>query len=210
MFLLSVGYFKLPQMKSNFLDCFWGKKSLLPLITLGLCLTGVTASIASESTLALKNELLKVDLPSLPPLKEANAYLYFPDEVATVKLVLRLGAKKVEVYEQDQLIASYPVAVGKKGWETPKGEFEIIQMIENPSWENPWTGKVSPPGPNNPLGERWIGFWSNGKDFIGFHGTPGEHLIGQAVSHGCVRMKNSDIKELFKFVSMGIPVTVVQ
>ncbi len=132
-------------MKSNFLDCFWGKKSLLPLITLGLCLTGVTASIASESTLALKNELLKVDLPSLPPLKEANAYLYFPDEVATVKLVLRLGAKKVEVYEQDQLIASYPVAVGKKGWETPKGEFEIIQMIENPSWENPWTGKVSPP-----------------------------------------------------------------
>lgn len=210
MLFLSVGCFKLPQMKSNFLDCFLGKKSLLPLITLGLCLTGVTSSIASESTLALKNELLRVDLPSLPPLKEANAYLYFPDEVATVKLVLRLGAKKVEVYEQDQLIASYPVAVGKKGWETPKGEFEIIQMIENPSWENPWTGKVSPPGPNNPLGERWIGFWSNGKDFIGFHGTPGEHLIGQAVSHGCVRMKNSDIKKLFEFVSMGIPVTVVQ
>lgn len=197
-------------MKSNFLDCFLGKKSLLPLITLGLCLTSVTTSIASESTFALKNELLTVDLPSLPPLKEANAYLYFPDEVATVKLVLRLGAKKVEVYEQDQLIASYPVAVGKKGWETPKGEFEVIQMIENPTWENPWTGKVSPPGPKSPLGERWIGFWTNGKDFIGFHGTPGENLIGQAVSHGCVRMKNSDIKELFKFLSLGIPVTVVQ
>lgn len=197
-------------MKSNFLDCFLGKKSLLPLITLSLCLTSVTASIASESTVALNNELLKVDLPSIPPLKEANAYLYFPDEVATLKLVLRLGAKKVEVYEGDKLITSFPVAVGKKGWETPKGEFEIIQMIENPSWENPWTGKVSPPSPNGPLGERWIGFWTNGKDFIGFHGTPGEHLIGQAVSHGCVRMKNSDIKELFKFVSLGVPVTVVQ
>lgn len=200
-------------MKSNFLDCFLGKKFLISLITLGFCLTSVTASIASESAVALRNELLKVDLPSLPPLKEANASLYFPDavpEVATVKLVLRLGVKKVEVYEGDKIIASFPVAVGKKGWETPKGQFKVIQMIENPSWENPWTGKVSPPSPNGPLGERWIGFWTNGKDFIGFHGTPGENLIGQAVSHGCVRMKNRDIKELFKLVSLGVPVTVVQ
>ncbi|BAQ64767.1 L,D-transpeptidase [Geminocystis sp. NIES-3709] len=197
-------------MKSNPLDCFLGKKSLLSLITLGFCLTSVSSSFASESTKTSTNELLQVDLPSLPPLKNANAYLYLPDEVINIKVVLRLGAKQVQVYEQDQLVASYPVAVGKKGWETPQGQFQIIQMIENPSWENPWTGKISPPGPNNPLGERWIGFWSDDKNFIGFHGTSGEHLIGQAVSHGCVRMKNSDIKELFKLVSLGIPVTVVK
>jgi len=197
-------------MKSNSIASFWDKKFFLSLITLGFCLTNVSSVVASEKTIALKNELLTIDLPSLPPLKNANAYLYSPEEIKTVRILLKLGAKQVQVYEEDKLIASYPVAVGKKGWETPQGNFEIIQMIENPSWENPWTGKISPPGPNNPLGERWIGFWSDGKNFIGFHGTPGEHLIGQAVSHGCVRMRNKDIKELFKFVSLGVPVTVVQ
>lgn len=196
-------------MKSHPLDCFVGKKSLISLLALGCSLTTVSPSFASESSVIEKNDLLQMDLPSLPPLKNANAYLYSPDEVFTIKLVLKLGAKQVQVYDKDQLVASYPVAVGKKGWETPKGEFQIIQMIENPSWQNPWTGKVSPPGPNNPLGERWIGFWTDGTNFIGFHGTPGEHLIGQAVSHGCVRMKNKDIKELFTYVSMGVPVSVV-
>ncbi|YAI81417.1 MAG: L,D-transpeptidase [cyanobacterium endosymbiont of Rhopalodia sterrenbergii] len=130
------------------------------------------------------------------------------NKVLATRLVLKLKERKVYAYKNDQLLASYRVAIGKKGWETPQGEFEIIQMINNPKWENPWNGKISAPGPNSPLGERWIGFWTNGKDYIGFHGTPGEHLIGQAVSHGCVRMKNADVKALFKLVDQGIPVIV--
>ncbi|WP_448572469.1 L,D-transpeptidase, partial [Trichothermofontia sp.] len=67
---------------------------------------------------------------------------------------------------------------------------------------------VIPPGPDNPLGPRWIGFWTDGKNFIGFHGTPNESLIGQAVSHGCVRMRNQDIQALYAQVEMGTPVVV--
>ncbi len=67
---------------------------------------------------------------------------------------------------------------------------------------------MSEPGPKSPLGERWIGFWTNGKNTIGFHGTSGEHLIGQAVSHGCVRMRNADIKAMFDMVEVGTPVIV--
>ncbi|BBA78882.1 hypothetical protein RGRSB_0277 [cyanobacterium endosymbiont of Rhopalodia gibberula] len=129
-------------------------------------------------------------------------------KVLATHLVLKLKERKVYAYQDEQLLASYRVAIGKKGWETPQGEFEVIQMIENPKWENPWNGKISAPGPNSPLGERWIGFWTNGKNYIGFHGTPGEHLIGQAVSHGCVRMRNADVKALFKLVNKGIPVIV--
>jgi L,D-transpeptidase ErfK/SrfK len=196
-------------MKSDSLKGVVGKNFFLSLVTLGFLIINVTPSHGSDSFSDAKEEFLQIEMPNIPNLKNPNVYLYNPEEVMNMKLVLKLGSRQVHVYQQNQLVASFPVAIGKKGWETPTGEFEIIQMIENPSWQNPWTGKVTPPSPNGPLGERWIGFWTDGKNFIGFHGTPGEQLIGQAVSHGCVRMKNKDIKELFKLVSLGIPVTVV-
>ena len=185
------------------------QKIFLSLITVGLFFSGISSSRADSWGVSEKL-LWEMNPPDLPPLRNSSAYLFKADEVFNVKLVLRLGKKVVEVYEKDKVVASFPVAVGKQGWETPQGEFEIMQMVKDPSWQNPWSGKVTPPGPNNPLGERWIGFWTDGKNFIGFHGTPGEHLIGQAVSHGCVRMRNKDIKQLFELVSMGTPVTVVK
>ncbi|GBF82859.1 L,D-transpeptidase [Aphanothece sacrum] len=130
------------------------------------------------------------------------------NKVIATQLVLKLKERRVYAYQNDRVLASFPVAVGKKGWETPKGNFKVMQMIENPQWRNPWNGKVSPPGPKSPLGERWIGFWTNGKNYIGFHGTPGENVMGQAVSHGCVRMRNKDVKALYEFVQIGIPVVV--
>jgi|GEM_PF-1675421 len=126
----------------------------------------------------------------------------------TVYLLLKLHERKLYVYQGDKVIVSYPVAVGKKGWETPTGSFQVLQMVRNPSWQNPFNGTVIPAGADNPLGERWIGFWSDGKNTIGFHGTPGENLIGQAISHGCVRMRNLDVKSLFEKVRVGTTVVV--
>lgn len=124
------------------------------------------------------------------------------------RLVIKLRDRRVYVYQGDLLQASYPIAVGKAGWETPKGNYTVIQMLRDPAWEHPWTGKVIPPGPDNPLGARWIGFWTDGHNFIGFHGTPNEELVGQAVSHGCIRMRNRDILALYGQVEIGTPVTV--
>ena len=123
-------------------------------------------------------------------------------------LVIRLRDRRVYVYHKDLLKISYPIAVGKAGWETPKGSFEVIEMQRNPAWQHPWNGKIIPPGPENPLGARWIGFWTDGKNFIGFHGTPQEHLVGQAVSHGCIRMLNKDVLALYTQVGVGTPVKV--
>ena len=108
-------------------------------------------------------------------------------------------------------IASWPATplplAGLAG-ETPTGSFQIRETVSNPDWRNPFTGAVISSGPQNPLGPRWIGFWTDGNNSIGFHGTPHPHLIGQAVSHGCVRMRNEDILALFEQVEVGMSVTV--
>ena len=123
-------------------------------------------------------------------------------------LVLKLSDRRVYLYQGNKLTNSYPVAIGKAGWETPIGSYKVMEMQRDPIWQHPWTGKLVPPGAKNPLGARWIGFWTDGKNFIGFHGTPQENLIGQAVSHGCVRMRNQDILALYAQVDVGTPVTV--
>lgn len=126
----------------------------------------------------------------------------------TVRLKLSLSDRKVYVYRGESIEATYPVAVGKAGWETPTGEFKVISQINQPGWTNPFTDEVVPPGPENPLGDRWIGFWTDGTNTIGFHGTPNRESVGRAASHGCVRMYNEDIRKLFEIVALGTPVTV--
>lgn len=174
--------------------------------------TRVEASPATNSEMAqgsaaqaavIPSNLLN---PSLPGLDDPSRFL--PLGNPQIRLVLRLAQRRVFVYRNDQQVASYPVAVGKPGWETPTGEFQIIQMVENPVWENPWTGEVRQAGPDSALGLRWIGFWTDGKDTIGFHGTPTVNSIGRAASHGCVRMRNEDVVALFNQVEMGTVVIV--
>ncbi|GAA6617007.1 L,D-transpeptidase [Scytonema sp. NUACC26] len=124
-------------------------------------------------------------------------------------LKINLRQRQVTVYQGENLIKSYPIAVGRRGWETPVGSFRVRDMLVNPTWIHPKTGKSIPGGDaENPLGNYWIGFWTNGKDWVGFHGTPNPETVGTAASHGCIRMYNQDIEELFKLVSVGTPVTV--
>ena len=128
----------------------------------------------------------------------------------STKVIVDLSDRRVYVYRANQVIASYPTGIGKTGWETPTGTFQVNQKVVNPSWRHPITDKVFPPGPDSPLGLRWIGFWSDGRNYIGFHGTPKRNydVVGTAVSHGCLRMRNVDVLMLYKQVSKGTPVEV--
>ncbi|MCG9884950.1 MAG: L,D-transpeptidase [Cyanobacteria bacterium] len=146
-------------------------------------------------------------VPDLPQLADAAAYL--PSLEQPVHLVLRLGRRRVFVYEGDREVASYPVAIGTRNTPTPTGEFRVFQMIRDPIWQSPWTGRITEPGPNSALGLRWIGFAEMPNGIIGFHGTPTVNSIGQAASNGCVRMFNHDVVELFERVQMGTIVRVV-
>lgn len=128
----------------------------------------------------------------------------------STRITVDLSDRRVYVYRRNQVIASYPTGIGKTGWETPTGSFQVTQKVVNPSWRHPITDKVFPAGPDSPLGVRWIGFWSDGRNYIGFHGTPKKNydVVGTAVSHGCLRMRNVDVLMLYKQVSMGTPVEV--
>ncbi len=126
-------------------------------------------------------------------------------------LVISVSRRQVSVYQGKTRIKSYPIAVGRQGWETPTGNFQVRQMLKDPTWIHPFTGKSIPGGdPENPLGHYWIGFWTNGKNWVGFHGTPNPESVGQAASHGCIRMYNQDVQQLFQQVRVGTPVTVVR
>lgn len=126
-----------------------------------------------------------------------------------VRLEIRLSQRRVNVYQGEQKIKSYAIAVGRTGWETPVGSYKVKQMIRNPSWIHPLNGETIQGGdPENPLGRFWIGFWTDGKNWIGFHGTPNPESVGTAASHGCIRMYNRDVEELFSKVSLGTEVVV--
>jgi L,D-transpeptidase ErfK/SrfK len=145
--------------------------------------------------------------PQASTLREALYPVVPIDEPA---LVIDLSDRQVQLHQGGTIKETYPIAVGQEGWETPIGTFHVIQKQVNPYWRHPITGAVVPPGPDNPLGSRWIGFWTDGENQIGFHGTNRADLIGQAVSHGCVRMRDEDIQELYPQVALGTTVIVQQ
>lgn len=177
--------------------------SALLLLSSQAATTAQTPAGVRSSPLAAATPGLVV--PNLPPLRPT-----WPDPVElSLRLVLKRSDRRVYLYRGETQVGSYPVAVGKAGWETPLGTWAVNDMQEHPSWVHPFTGEVVPPGPDNPLGDRWIGFWTNGRSYIGFHGTPTRESVGRAASHGCVRMYNEDVRALYELVEIGTPVTVV-
>lgn len=186
-----------------------------------LCLGTAVLLLATQGRDALPNSaksdpadsvvLPSPTVPIMPTVPvESNSIATAPATgvPGTLRLVVDLSDRRVYLYQHQQLQTSYPLAVGQPGWETPVGTFKVFQMQVDPAWKHPITGSVVPPGPDSPLGSRWIGFWSDGKSLIGFHGTNEEALIGQAVSHGCLRMRNRDIVALYQKITLETPVTV--
>ncbi len=148
-----------------------------------------------------------------------------PGPSSDVRLVLDRRQRLLRVLEAGKEVRRFPVAVGMAGWETPTGSFSVFEMHIDPVWEHPQSGKLYPAGGANPLGSRWIGFhrdcsgrrgWDGermldiqGCVVMGFHGTPHRWTVGRAVSHGCVRLYEEDVRELFELVQVGTPVTVL-
>ena len=111
-------------------------------------------------------------------------------------------------------VASFPIAIGRSGHETPLGRFQVEEMIQYPDFDQIDPNdrmhviKRIPPGPENPLGDRWIGFAHGDGWTIGIHGTPHPELLGEAVSGGCIRMRNADVIRVYDSVKLGTPVIV--
>ncbi|MDX2100755.1 MAG: L,D-transpeptidase, partial [Leptolyngbyaceae cyanobacterium bins.59] len=128
-----------------------------------------------------------------------------------MRIEIRLKERKAFLFRGNTQVKSYWIAYGRPGWETPVGQFKVMQKIHKPTWIHPMTGEAVPGGdPDNPLGKHWIGFWTDGTNWIGFHGTPNPETVGRAASHGCIRMYNQDVEHLFQQVEVGTPVIVTR
>jgi L,D-transpeptidase ErfK/SrfK len=190
---------------------------LTALFAIGVLLSAATGAIAQTTVAPVPAAVAPVPVPVvqpapsvLPPLAAPPAPVVQPaPQAEVVRLVLKRSQRRVFVYKNDKAVTSYPVAVGKPGWETPLGDFKVLNMEPNPIFKSFKSGRVIPPGPDNPLGVRWIGIWTDGKTQLGFHGTNEPELIGQAVSHGCIRMHNRDVVKLYEQVKSGVSVQVV-
>lgn len=119
----------------------------------------------------------------------------------TRRIVVSIPDRKLAVMEDDQVVRVFPTAVGATKTPSPTGAFAIVQRIPDPTWYT--KGKIVPPGKANPLGTRWLGLSKKG---YGIHGTNRPASIGRNASHGCIRMRNQDVEELFEMVSVGVAV----
>lgn len=134
-------------------------------------------------------------------------------------IILNLAEMRVYFFHPDgETVSTYPVGIGRQGWSTPMGATSITNKVRNPSWHPPASirreaarrGKTLPlvvrPGPRNPLGRYAMHLGFKG---ILMHGTTSPYSIGLRSSHGCIRMFNKDIQELFGQVPVGTPVRIV-
>lgn len=105
-------------------------------------------------------------------------------------------------------IKQYPICIGKDD-KTPVGTFEVKNKMKEPTWYAP-SGGVFPYGhKENILGTRWIGFKDKpALSGFGIHGTTQPESIGTASSNGCIRMVNSDVEELYDFVTLDTEIII--
>ena len=114
-------------------------------------------------------------------------------------IVVDLSDRQLYAMVGDEVVRSYAVAIGKEQHPTPKGEFRIRRIIWNPGWVPPdarWARGKRPRGPGdprNPMGR--VKMFFQAPDYY-VHGTHDEDSLGQAESHGCIRMRNADVQDL--------------
>jgi hypothetical protein len=109
-----------------------------------------------------------------------------------VSIVIQIDKRLLTVYEDGHIYKNYRIAVGKSKTPTPLGEWNVV-------WKDYYWGSG--------FGTRWMGLnvsWG----IYGIHGTNNPWSIGRFASHGCIRMRNKDVEELFEWTPIGTPVRI--
>jgi len=123
-------------------------------------------------------------LTPLPSKKRADFTL------PRANILITKATRQLTLFNGNIPIHHYPVGIGKISTPTPVGDYSIALKFMNPG---------------GMLGTRWLGL---NYDSYGIHGTSQPWLIGTMVSHGCIRMHNSNVEELFALVKVGTPVYI--
>ncbi|MEA2448752.1 MAG: L,D-transpeptidase ErfK/SrfK [Thermoleophilaceae bacterium] len=153
--------------------------------------------------------------------RTVRAHLLHPRPAVRVRTLRRIhrtyisvdrGSRLVRLFKRLRHVRTFRVAVGAAGYDTPAGLHHVLSKQRDPTWyvpSRPWAGslagQVIPPGdPRNPLKARFISLGGG----VGFHGTADLASIGQAASHGCIRMTVPDVIALYNRTPVGTPVLI--
>jgi L,D-transpeptidase ErfK/SrfK len=140
-----------------------------------------------------------------------------PDAVGE-GIVINVPQRLLFLFRDGRLEAWYPVALGRRDWQTPTGLVAVASKRHKPTWHVPPSIQremreqgervrtVVPPGPDNPLGEYFIGL---SRSMCGIHGTNAPASIYSFRTHGCIRLHPDDAADLFSRVSIGTPVEII-
>jgi len=138
-------------------------------------------------------------------------------------IVLNIASKRLFYFPkaedgEDQTVMTYPIGIGRVGWQTPLGSSMVVSKATDPSWYVPASVRrehaalgdplpaVVPPGPDNPLGRRVLKLGIPG--YL-IHGTNQPYGVGMHVSHGCVRLYPENIEPLYEQVAVGEAVRII-
>lgn len=121
-------------------------------------------------------------------------------------IVINIPAFSLYLYDDGFPIRSYPISIGTELNPSTLGETTIINKVIDPTYYPPEGRTPILPGPDNPVGTRWLGLGFPG---YGIHGTNNPASIGHPASSGCIRMNNSDVEELADLVTVGTPVHLI-
>lgn len=162
-----------------------------------------------------------VDMRDLVP---AHAQLVIPSQyilphVPREGIVINLAEYRLYYFPRNEnVVLTFPVGIGRKGWNTPLGTTKIVAKEVNPKWRPTESLRAEaekygdflpdevPSSPYNPLGKHSLRLgWPT---FL-IHGTNRNDGIGVRVSAGCIRMFPDDIEQLFHLVPVGTPVRVI-
>ena len=122
------------------------------------------------------------------------------------RLVIYRGARKFEFWDGARLVRRGRIAVGKPGAETPLGLFYVTDKFD-PAIDPDWAVLGAYAFETSAYSK--LTDWPGG-GIVGVHGTPWPDLLGQAVSHGCIRLHNRDVEFLRNRMPVGTPVKIVR
>ena len=116
-----------------------------------------------------------------------------------LSLSANLTTRKLTVTRGSEVIKEYDVAVGKPQYPTPRGAFSIRKIVWNPKWVPPdskWAAGKSPAAPGSPRNPmKLVKIFFQEPDYY-IHGTGDVESLGDAASHGCLRMDPNEAGEL--------------
>lgn len=165
-----------------------GKKTLTYILIIVFIGSAVICAM-NECSLLLKVKALEKELEHYQVWEKQ--YMLDNPDYENVRILIDVDEKTLYLLDGNKLIKKYTVATGKLSTPTPLGRWKIINKAR-------WGGG---------FGSRWMQIdvpWGT----YGIHGTNQPSSIGYNASHGCIRMLNKDVEDLYMYVKYGTPVAI--